>query len=106
MFALRRAGNEATLNGIEVLEHNLTDAGNRFGRSSARRSKVFLQALWKQGALVGQKPEHGFFVRCGKGETMTTDDIAAGNVSIEIGFAPIKPAEFVIIRIRQMTART
>ena len=63
----------------------------------------FLLVLWRQGALQGSKPEHAFFIKCDR-TTMTQNDIDSGVVNIVIGVAPIKPAEFVIIRIRQMAA--
>jgi hypothetical protein len=59
----------------------------------------FLFDLWKEGALQGSKPKDAFFVRVGLGETMTQDDIDAGRLNIVIGFAPLKPAEFTIVRI-------
>lgn len=53
----------------------------------------FLTTLWRQGALQGQKPDQAFFVRCGR-DTMTEDDITNGQVRLQLGFAPLKPAEF------------
>lgn len=61
----------------------------------------YLWSLWKMGALLGSKPEQAFFVKCGLNETMTTRDIELGNLIIEIGIAPLKPAEFIILRITQ-----
>jgi phage tail sheath protein FI len=63
----------------------------------------FLVSEWRNGGLLGQKSEEAFFVRCDR-TTMTQDDINAGRVICLIGVAPIKPAEFVIFRIAQMTA--
>lgn len=59
----------------------------------------FLMNLWREGALQGSKPEHAFFVKVGLGKTMTQNDIQQGRMIIELGVAPIKPAEFIIIRI-------
>ncbi len=59
----------------------------------------YLQGLWRQGALQGTKPEHAFYVRCGLGQTMTAQDILDKKLIIELGFAPLKPAEFVIRRL-------
>lgn len=59
----------------------------------------FLTALWRDGALQGAKPEHAFYVRVGIGETMTQQDIDNGRLIVEVGVAPLKPAEFVVIRI-------
>ena len=61
----------------------------------------FLTVQWKAGALAGAKPEHAFFVRIGLGRTMTEQDILEGRMIIEIGMAPVRPAEFIIIRITQ-----
>lgn len=58
----------------------------------------FLTTLWLQGALLGQRPEEAFFVRCDR-STMTQADIDRGRLVCEIGIAPLMPAEFVIIRI-------
>jgi hypothetical protein len=63
----------------------------------------FLTSVWRDGALMGTKPEEAFFVRVGY-STMTQDDIDNGRLIIKVGIAPVKPAEFVIIRISQYTA--
>jgi uncharacterized protein len=62
----------------------------------------YLNTLWRAGALAGAKPEHAFFVRVGLGQTMTPQDILEGRMNIEIGMAPAKPAEFIIIRFTQV----
>jgi phage tail sheath protein FI len=62
----------------------------------------FLTTVWIQGALQGAKPEEAFFVKVDL-TTMTQDDIDNGRMIILIGIAPVKPAEFVIIRIQQKT---
>ena len=59
---------------------------------------AFLLDLFRHGAFAGQTANAAFFVRCGA-DTMTQDDIAAGRLNILIGFAPLKPSEFVVIRI-------
>lgn len=59
----------------------------------------YMLGLWREGALAGAKPEQAFFVKCGLGETMTAADISAGKLILELGFAPLKPAEFVILRM-------
>ena len=63
----------------------------------------FLLNSWRSGALLGTKPEEAFFVRCGR-STMTQNDIDNGRLIAEIGVAPVRPAEFVIIRIGLWTA--
>lgn len=60
----------------------------------------FLTRVWKDGALMGTKPEEAFFVKCDR-STMTDDDIDNGRLIVLIGVAPTKPAEFVIFRIAQ-----
>jgi phage tail sheath protein FI len=62
----------------------------------------YLVGKWKQGALLGAKAEEAFFVKCGLGTTMTAQDIADGRLVAEIGIAPIRPAEFVIVRFTHM----
>jgi uncharacterized protein len=65
----------------------------------------FLLNEWRSGALLGAKPEQGFFVRC-DASTMTADDLDNGRLVCVIGVAAAKPAEFVIFRISQITAPT
>jgi len=63
----------------------------------------FMHTLFTQGALKGATPAEAYFVQCDS-STMTQDDIANGILIIEIGFAPVRPAEFVIIRVMQQTS--
>ncbi len=63
----------------------------------------FLLNEWKSGALLGAKPEQGFYVKC-DASTMTQDDLDNGRLICIIGVAAAKPAEFVIFRISQWTA--
>ena len=63
----------------------------------------FLTNVWRDGALMGTKPEEAFFVKCDR-TTMTQDDLDNGKLIVIVGVAPVKPAEFVIIRIGQFTA--
>lgn len=64
----------------------------------------FLLNEWRSGALLGSKPEQGFFVKC-DASTMTPDDLDNGRLICIIGVAAAKPAEFVIFRISQITAQ-
>jgi uncharacterized protein len=66
------------------------------------RSSVnaFLHGLFLQGAFAGRTPPESYFVKCGL-DTMTPDDIRAGIVTIQVGFAPLRPAEFILLEIRQ-----
>ena len=61
---------------------------------------IFLTRIWRDGALMGSKPEEAFFVRCDR-STHSDDDILNGRLVMEIGIAPVRPAEFVVIRIGQ-----
>ncbi|HTF91653.1 MAG TPA: phage tail sheath C-terminal domain-containing protein [Verrucomicrobiae bacterium] len=65
---------------------------------------AFMQTLFRQGAFQGKTPQEAYFVKCDR-ETTTQDDINRGVVNIVIGFAPFKPAEFVIIKIQQMAGQ-
>lgn len=60
----------------------------------------FMRRLFEQGAFVGGSPVEAYFVKC-DAETTTTDDQNKGIVNILVGFAPLKPAEFRIIKISQ-----
>lgn len=68
-----------------------------------RAVEDFLLVLWRDGALMGEKPEHAYFVRCDR-TTMTQNDIDNGRMICLVGVAPVKPAEFVIFRIGQWTS--
>lgn len=68
-----------------------------------RTIDVFLNTVWRSGALAGGSPAEAFFVNVGR-ETMTQDDIDNGRLICVIGIAPVKPAEFVIFRITQKTS--
>jgi uncharacterized protein len=61
----------------------------------------FMDGLFRGGAFQGTTAREAYFVRCGLGDTMTQGDIDRGQVIVLVGFAPLKPAEFVIVRIQQ-----
>jgi hypothetical protein len=65
---------------------------------------AFMQNLFRQGAFQGTTPREAYFVKCDK-ETTTQNDINLGIVNIIVGFAPLKPAEFVIIKLQQMAGQ-
>ena len=71
---------------------------SRCGRELRLHVGNFLYTVWRQGAFPGRKADEAFFVRC-DATTMTRDDIDNGRVNVLVGFAPVKPAEFVILRI-------
>jgi phage tail sheath protein FI len=70
---------------------------------SALRASIgsFMDGLFRLGAFQGATAAEAYFVRCGLGSTMTQGDIDSGQVIVLVGFAPVKPAEFVIVRIQQ-----
>jgi len=65
---------------------------------------AFMNSLFRQGAFQGRSPREAYFVKCDS-ETTTQTDINNGIVNIVVGFAPLKPAEFVIIQIQQMAGQ-
>jgi len=65
----------------------------------------FLHSLFMQGAFRGARPSEAYFVKC-DGETTTQADIDQGVFNIVVGFAPLKPAEFVIVQIEQRAGAT
>ena len=62
----------------------------------------YLTNLWRDGALVGAKPEQAFYVKVGLGVTMTQDDVLNGRMIVQIGMAPARPAEFIILQFTQI----
>jgi phage tail sheath protein FI len=65
---------------------------------------AFMNSLFRQGAFQGQSPREAYFVKCDK-ETTTQNDIDRGIVNILVGFAPLKPAEFVVIKLQQIAGQ-
>ncbi len=64
----------------------------------------FMMGEFRKGALAGTTPEAAFFVKC-DADLNPPSEVNAGRVNVEVGFAPLKPAEFVIIRISQKSQR-
>jgi Bacteriophage tail sheath protein len=91
-------------NGIQwaVFEPN----DHRLWSSLRANIGAFMDGLFRAGAFQGQKASDAYFVRCGLGDTMTQDDIDRGMVIAIVGFAPLKPAEFVIVRIQQKVGQS
>jgi uncharacterized protein len=58
----------------------------------------YLNQKWREGALAGATPKEAFFVKCGLGVTMTSQDILEGRMNVEIGMAVVRPAEFIILK--------
>ena len=65
---------------------------------------AFLQTLFRQGAFQGSSPREAYFVKCDR-STTTQTDVNNGIVNIIIGYAPLKPAEFVILKFQQMAGQ-
>ncbi|HET6554610.1 MAG TPA: phage tail sheath C-terminal domain-containing protein [Dyella sp.] len=65
---------------------------------------AFMHNLFRQGAFQGKTPTDAYFVKCDS-ETTTQNDINLGIVNIVVGFAPLKPAEFVVIQLQQMAGQ-
>ncbi|MGH1403978.1 MAG: phage tail sheath family protein [Alphaproteobacteria bacterium] len=61
----------------------------------------YMHTLFRQGAFQGETPQEAYLVKCDS-ETTTQDDIDRGIVNVVVGFAPLKPAEFVILKIQQI----
>lgn len=66
-----------------------------------RTVSAFLRGLWRDGALFGATPDQAFFVKC-DAENNPPESIDEGKLIVEVGIAPVKPAEFVIFRISQL----
>ena len=65
---------------------------------------AFMQTLFRQGAFQGMTPREAYFVKC-DAETTTQDDRNRGVVNVLVGFAPLKPAEFIVVKIQQMAGQ-
>jgi phage tail sheath protein FI len=65
---------------------------------------AFMHNLFRQGAFQGSSPREAYFVKCDS-ETTTQNDINLGVVNIHVGFKPLKPAEFVVIKLQQMAGQ-
>lgn len=90
---------QSIYNGIQwaVFEPN----DHRLWSSLRANIGAFMEGLFRAGAFQGERSSDAYFVRCGLGDTMTQGDIDRGQVIAIVGFAPLKPAEFVIVRIQQ-----
>ena len=91
---------ESILEGTQwvVFEPNDLDLWQRIKRTIT----AFLVERWRAGALFGATPEQAFYVKCDE-ETNPPESVEAGRVVVEIGIAPVRPAEFVVFRIAQLT---
>ncbi|APV49316.1 phage tail protein [Betaproteobacteria bacterium GR16-43] len=94
------------------LEHSLDKAtqwavfepnNERLWKNIKNTIEDFLMVMWRDDALIGEKPEQAYFVRCDR-TTMLQNDLDNGRMICLVGVAPSRPAEFVIFRIGQWTA--
>lgn len=77
------------------------EPNDRFLWGSVRRTiTMFLRRVWRSGALYGRTPEEAFFVKCDE-ENNPPEDRDAGILTVDIGIAPVKPAEFIVFRVSQ-----
>jgi phage tail sheath protein FI len=65
---------------------------------------AFMQDLFRKGAFQGTTPREAYLVRCDS-TTTTPGDVARGIVNILVGFAPLRPAEFVVLQIQQLAGQ-
>lgn len=72
-------------------------------RKAAATVSDLLMREWERGALQGARPEQAFFVRCDR-STMTQDGLDNGRLVMVVGVAPLRPAEFVVIRLSTLTS--
>jgi uncharacterized protein len=83
-----------------VFEPNDQDLWARVRRTITN----FLERLWREGALFGATVEEAFYVKCD--ETINTPEtMLLGRLFVEVGVAPVRPAEFVVFRVSQMTGQ-
>jgi hypothetical protein len=77
------------------------EPNDRFLWGSVRRTiTMFLRRVWRSGALFGRTPEEAFFVKCDE-ENNPPENRDAGVLTVDIGIAPVKPAEFIVFRVSQ-----
>jgi phage tail sheath protein FI len=77
--------------------------GEQLWANVRRTIEDFLLNEWQTGALLGDKPDKAYFVKCDR-STMSQNDLDNGRLIVLVGVSPLRPAEFVIFRIGQWTA--
>ena len=95
---------ESLYNALQAVVFEPND--HRLWASLRASAGNFMDTLHRAGAFQGEKASDAFYVQCGLGSTMTQADIDAGVVRLVVGFAPLKPAEFVVVQIRQIVGQT
>ena len=98
--AVRRVRNMIAQSLYHALQQRVFEPNDQNLWSSLRDSVTeFMNGLYRAGAFQGNKSTDAYYVRCGVGQTMTQADSNAGIVRVEVGFAPLKPAEFVVLNV-------
>ena len=106
-ISVRRTQNmigESLYNALQTVVFEPND--HRLWASLRASSANFMDGLFRAGAFQGEKASDAYYVQCGLGATMTQGDIDAGIVRLVVGFAPLKPAEFVVVQIKQIVGQT
>ena len=94
------------------LEHSINDSTQWISMNSndgdlwatvKKTIEKFLKRCWENGMFAGTRPDDAFFVRCGLGETMTSEDVLNRRLIAEVGVAPARPNEFIVFRISYLT---
>lgn len=95
-FPIRRLANKIEKEIQNALDQFVYEKNNSSTWAKIKSiTENYLYNLWRSGALMGSKPEHAYFVKCGLNETMTNKDISDGKLLLQIGFSPLRPAEFI-----------
>jgi len=89
---------ESILQGTNWVVFEPNDA--KLWDSVKRTITMFLRRVWRDGALFGRTPAEAFYVKCDE-ENNPPENRDVGILTVEIGIAPVKPAEFVVFRISQ-----
>jgi len=95
---------ESLYNALQAVVFEPND--HKLWASLRASANAFMDTLHRAGAFQGEKASDAYYVRCGLGTTMTQADIDAGVVRLVVGFAPLKPAEFVVVQIKQIVGQT
>lgn len=90
---------QSVVNGLKALVFEAND--QNLWAKTKMMIENFLMQLWQQGALVGAKPEHALFVNVGLNNSMTSTDIREGRLIVQLGFAMVRPAEFIVLKVVQ-----
>ena len=82
-----------------VLAMNITENSNVFWTKIIAVAEIYLKSFFAKGAFAGSTEKSSFYIRCGLIETMTQQNIEDGILNIEIGFAPTRANEFIILQV-------